>query len=231
MSVIGALLIALIVLQPVLGVRRWRRFLQRSHEPGARVRQYRNVLLLAWGWSALIAAGMLLDGWPARAVGLLPPRFDGVPLVSTLALSAGLAIGLVLPLVFRRTLVRHIGTLAELLPRTPVERVWFVAVALTAGFCEELLHRGFLLAFVSVHWPHPPLAVVFVLGSVPFGLGHAYQGRRNVVVTGLFGAIATALYLAYRSLWIPVAVHALIDLRAALLMPSPEAPASDRAAA
>lgn len=227
MTAIGVLLIALILVQPALGVRRWRQFLARCHEPGARVRHYRRVIVFAWSWTALIALGMWLDRWPASAVGLVAPRWSALPTVATAAMGVALLVGLALPLFFRRAVVGVLGTLRELLPRTPTERVWFVAVALTAGFCEELLHRGFLLTFVALHWPAMPTWAWFVVGSVPFGAGHAYQGRRNIVLTGLFGAAATGLYLVYRSLWVPIVVHALVDLRAALLMPSAtEAPPS-----
>jgi membrane protease YdiL (CAAX protease family) len=234
--VIGALLIVFIVVQPFIGVRRWRRFLPRSDEPGARIRLYWRSIATAWAWTALIALGMIVSDWPPMSVGLVAPELGGGKAATMAILGIGFAVGLVVPLLQRRRFVRAFGKIAALLPRTRRERLWFVAVALSAGFCEELLHRGFLLAYVSVYaHAHPlPLWLCFVLGAVPFGLAHAYQGARNVFVTALFGVLATAMLVLFRSLWIPIVVHALVDLRAALLMPSAPAAgesASDRAVA
>jgi membrane protease YdiL (CAAX protease family) len=233
MNVVGCLLLAFIVIQPIVGVRRWRQFLRRCDEPGARERAYRRSIATAWAWSALLGIGMVVSGWPAVSVGLVAPELGGASTQALLILGASFTVGLVLPLFWRRRFVRAFGPVAALLPRTGRERAWFVAVALTAGFCEELLHRGFLLAFAAEHLRSMPLWLCLVLGAVPFGLAHAYQGARNVVVTALFGAFATYLYLAYRSLWIPIVLHALVDLRAAFMMPSraQTEPASARAAA
>ncbi len=39
-----------------------------------------------------------------------------------------------------------IGDLSALAPQGPEENNWFVAVAITAGVCEEILYRGILMA-------------------------------------------------------------------------------------
>jgi membrane protease YdiL (CAAX protease family) len=40
----------------------------------------------------------------------------------------------------------QIGTVARLMPQTAGERSVFFGLSMTAGFCEELLYRGFLMA-------------------------------------------------------------------------------------
>jgi membrane protease YdiL (CAAX protease family) len=234
--VVAPLLLALIVVQPVLGRWRWRRFLARCQEPGARPRLYRRALILPWAWTALLFAGVAVDRrWTvARSLGLGAPS-SPLPMWSVVAMALPFVVGLGLPLLWRRRFARALAPVAPLLPRTAAERAWFVPLALTAGFCEELLHRAFLMTLVVEYGGHS-VALFLLAGSVPFGLAHAYQGVRGVVVTGLFGALATWVTLLFGSLWPAIAVHALVDLRAAFMMPSsssssPAAAGSGRAAA
>jgi CAAX protease family protein len=233
LAVVAPLLLALIVAQPFLSRWRWRRFLARCHEPGARLRLYRRALIAPWTWTALLFVGVALDRrWSvARSLGLRAPT-SGLPTWLVVQYAATFAVALAVPLLLRKRFVRAFAPVEPLLPRTPVERAWFVPLALTAGFCEELLHRGFLLSFAAGNglqsvWP------LVVVGSVPFGLAHAYQGVRGVVLTALFGALAAYMTMAFSSLWPAIVVHALVDLRAAFMLPasSAAAPASGRAAA
>lgn len=93
----------------------------------------------------------------------------------------------------------------------------FVGVAVTAGVCEEIIYRGFGIAYVR--WLIPgasSVAVILIIGAA-FGAAHAYQGPRNIVVTGVLGGLLAWLTIATNSLLPAMAVHAAIDLRAAAL--------------
>jgi membrane protease YdiL (CAAX protease family) len=103
-----------------------------------------------------------------------------------------------------------------LVPRSGVERALFVFVALTAGFCEELLYRGWLWRFFGDLTGHLWIAVV--LSAVAFGFAHAYQGRAGIISTGIVGLLFSVPVLLTNSL-IPVQViHAGIDLMNGLLL-------------
>ena len=84
---------------------------------------------------------------------------------------------------------------------------WTLAV--TAGFCEELLYRGFLVGYAArvMH----PVAAVLVTAAV-FGFGHLYQGMDGVFQTGIAGLIAGVLYLVTRSIWPGIFIHAIVDI-------------------
>ena len=72
-----------------------------------------------------------------------------------------------------------------MMPVSRSERNWFVGpVAWSAGVCEELLFRGFLIYFLDTYLG---LIGAVVLSSVAFGLMHFYQGVFNVVRTALIG--------------------------------------------
>jgi uncharacterized protein len=97
----------------------------------------------------------------------------------------------------------------RVVPHTRSEFVMFFFLSLSAGICEELLYRGFLLWYVR---PHLGVVLAIVVSSVAFGLGHAYQGVQGMFATAAVGAILGVLYVVTGSLLLPMIVHALIDL-------------------
>jgi hypothetical protein len=96
-----------------------------------------------------------------------------------------------------------------MLPHDARELRWFSAVAITAGICEELLYRGYLIWYLQ-HWL--PLAAAVVLAAVIFGVGHFYQGPRGMIQTAVVGAFMAAVYLVTGSIFASMALHALMDL-------------------
>jgi uncharacterized protein len=78
--------------------------------------------------------------------------------------------------------------LAErILPQSGVELLPYLALAITAGLCEEFLYRGFAMAAL-VHVGLQAWEVVLI-SSVLFGLAHSYQGRGGIVMTLIIGTI------------------------------------------
>jgi membrane protease YdiL (CAAX protease family) len=119
-----------------------------------------------------------------------------------LLLLVALALPVTLPWL-RRRLLRAFGDVVQILPATRSERGWFLAVALTAGICEELLFRGALLPWLG----HVPQALIFALL-------HVGPSRRflpwtvSALVLGLgFGFLATET----GSLGGPIAAHFTIN--------------------
>src|SRR6266481_4420419 len=104
-----------------------------------------------------------------------------------------------------------IQAIAErLLPQSAVELLPYLALAITAGLCEEFLYRGFVMA-VLLRVGLQAWAVV-VLSSVLFGLAHSYQGRGGIVMTLLIGLILGTSRLAYGSLVPAVFWHSAVDV-------------------
>ena len=100
------------------------------------------------------------------------------------------------------------GPVVALLPHNRAEWRGFLALSLTAGVCEELLVRGFLIWFIA-SWTGPWIALV--LSSVLFGLAHGYQGPGGIVKTGVVGLVMGAVYLGTHSLLPGMVLHALLD--------------------
>jgi membrane protease YdiL (CAAX protease family) len=57
-----------------------------------------------------------------------------------------------------------------------------------------------------------PLWGAVIVSSIFFGLGHSYQGVNGAVRTGLIGLAFAILYVGTGSIWIPIVVHALLDI-------------------
>jgi membrane protease YdiL (CAAX protease family) len=85
-----------------------------------------------------------------------------------------------------------------LLPRTPVEMVVFVILAWCAGFCEEVIFRGYLQRQFFA-WTGSLVSGI-VLQALVFGSAHLYQGPKAVVVISVYGAMFGAMAALRKSL-------------------------------
>lgn len=108
-----------------------------------------------------------------------------------------------------------VQALAErILPHTTTEFIPFLALATTAGLCEEFLFRGF--AVCALTRVGIPTWGVVVVSSVLFGLGHLYQGRGGVVSTSILGIMFGISKIAYDTLAVVVVWHVAVDVMASL---------------
>jgi len=210
---------------PIQGALFYRRLMRAvmSGVPGARMRAYRRTLI--WEWSLV---GVLLVGW--FAAGRSPGELG-------LGLSLGWGgwgalVGIAVTIAACTFLVRQTAmveedeavqeqlreTMQHLRPLVPANRREmrrFVALSITAGICEELLYRGFLLWYTS---QITVLPVAVLTSAFIFGAGHVYQGGKGIVRTGIFGLVATGLYLLTESLWAPMVLHAVLDVTSGNLL-------------
>jgi membrane protease YdiL (CAAX protease family) len=110
---------------------------------------------------------------------------------------------------------RQLGTgaaksVASLLPQSLLEIVIWIATSITAGICEELAFRGFLQRQLHALTGNTGLAVL--AQGLVFGLFHAYQGWRNVVVISILGILFGVLAAWRRNLRANIIVHAWADI-------------------
>jgi membrane protease YdiL (CAAX protease family) len=102
----------------------------------------------------------------------------------------------------------------RLSPHTRSELSWWVAVSLSAGFCEEFIFRGYLI------WAFQPVLGLWGAAGfsvVVFAAAHAYQGAKGILATGVVGSLLTLVVLISGSLWPAIALHALTDIGAGLV--------------
>lgn len=77
--------------------------------------------------------------------------------------------------------------LGPLLPQTGLEVGLWIALSATAGFCEEIMFRGYLQKQFRAATRSSAVAVV--LQGVVFGIAHAYQGGRRIILIGVYGVL------------------------------------------
>lgn len=186
-----------------------------------RGRVYEQTVKSSWGLSLLLLALVFLFGVPPDMVGLGFAPVEGDMsawkffFFTTILISVLLAFYLLVKTSsqLRRRLRPYYELEIErlLLPRTDIEAKAWSAVSWTAGVTEEFIFRGVLLYTVSLYLDVSSLTLAFIGGAL-FGLAHAYQGVRGVLVTGIVGWGLGYLYLAMGVLWPVMVVHALLDL-------------------
>jgi membrane protease YdiL (CAAX protease family) len=140
--------------------------------------RYGSTVMLSWLLLGAVVAGIYHRGaffaraWKSRAhtwaheVGLgLAVYLCGLVAMASVAI------------VLQHTPLRHAvneALVLALLPHTPSEFAAWLVVSVTAGFCEELIFRGYLLQQITAWTQRPVLAVV--LSAMIFGSVHLYEG-------------------------------------------------------
>jgi membrane protease YdiL (CAAX protease family) len=183
-------------------------------DKSARSRMYVRTLIEEWGLTiaavALFAAnarsfGSLWlgapSGWRAWAGFALPVGYG------VLVILQGLAIGNNVKALTR--LRAKLQPLRALIPHTPGEFQLFVPLAVTAGICEELLFRGYLVWVLTFWIGLIPAAIV---SMIAFGLAHGYQGGKFGFRAFAVGVVLGVMALVTRSLLPSMLLHAAIDL-------------------
>jgi membrane protease YdiL (CAAX protease family) len=89
----------------------------------------------------------------------------------------------------------------------PCSLLEIAAIALAAGFGEELLFRGVLQALLA-GWLDPAMGLI--AASVVFGLLHSITPT-YAVLAALLGAYLGVCWLATDNLLVPIVAHALYD--------------------
>jgi membrane protease YdiL (CAAX protease family) len=85
-----------------------------------------------------------------------------------------------------------------LLPKTILEVALWIPLSATAGFCEELIFRGYLQRqFLALTGN---AAAAILLQGIVFGVGHLYQGVKGVAVISVYGMLFGVLAVMRKSL-------------------------------
>jgi membrane protease YdiL (CAAX protease family) len=107
-------------------------------------------------------------------------------------------------------------TLGFLAPRGAREILFFAALSATAGFCEELVFRGYLQKQFHAATRNAPAGII--LQAVFFGMGHGYQGFKRMAVITVLGILLGALAFWRGSLRPGMIAHGWIDFSSGLLL-------------
>ena len=202
---------------PIVSFVSFRRLLRRieAGESFDRRELYNGTLIAHWVTFGLAVALWFGTGRDWAAVGVNGDVGSGFLLAAALT---------VVGIVFLVGFLRHVttadlaelrkirsdaGSLDLLIPRNGNELGRFYAVSVSAGIVEEFLWRGFLIWYLA-HFM--PVWAAAVFSAVGFGIAHAYQGAAHLPKITLVGAGFALLYVLSGSLWLPMIMHAAVDM-------------------
>ena len=104
----------------------------------------------------------------------------------------------------------HAASIQSYLPQRALEILLWIGVSISAGFCEELVFRGYFQkqfeSFTHSRW------LALLLQAVLFGIGHGYQGIEACLKIACFGGLFGLLALWRKSLRPGMVAHAWTDI-------------------
>jgi len=189
-------------------------------------------LALYWTNSAVLwilaAATILvwcLGGRTLHALGLsAPPR----------PIATGLTLGIIFLALYANDTWLQLATAKRLaetrarwrrqtpfMPQNGREIGHSLVLVASAAVCEEIVYRGFLIAYCGAFTGTSLIGQCAAIGlpAIVFGACHFYQGVRSVVKIVLLAGFFGAIFLFTGSLWIPIVLHFIVDLVGSLLGP------------
>jgi membrane protease YdiL (CAAX protease family) len=198
----------------------WPGFVRQSQaDPGgARLRLWSRWMILLWTLTAVGLALWLSEGRDWRGLRVVIPQgwrlWGSIGLILAFAMISARPIVTMMRSTRRKRIKIANPRVEELSPRTRSELGWWIALSVSAGFCEEFIFRGYLI------WAFQPLFGLWgaaAFSVVTFAMAHAYQGAKGVLAVGVVGALFTLVVLISGSLWPAIALHALVDISQGLI--------------
>jgi membrane protease YdiL (CAAX protease family) len=190
----------------------WPAFLRRSQADPGRARTWLWSVSMSMLWT-LTAAGAVVWLIEARAWSSLGFNAShGWRLWGAIGLLLAVAVtyGRTVLKIARSKRIKLANPQAEQYsPHTRSELGWWMALSLTAGFCEEFIFRGYLI------WAFQPMFGRWgaaALSLVVFTAAHAYQGVKGILGVAIVGSLLTLVVLISGSLLPAMALHALVDI-------------------
>jgi len=164
-------------------------------DPNARLLFYRTQVLWEWSWVIILIVILIPIQNPLTWLGLTMPSTVGWIILAALVIGIGLSI------VLLRQNPRALANMQSSLEATSIplpvsnaERKWFIAAAITAGVCEELLYRGFLIRYAMITFPGLDFLLISILSGIIYGISRVYQGMKGILQTSMMGFSFAIVY-------------------------------------
>jgi membrane protease YdiL (CAAX protease family) len=188
---------------------------------------YLETMVMQWLLVGYVTWGVWMRGRKLRDV--IGGRWDNFEAVLTDVLVAigfffanmvvrAIAAGILLALNggLKATSMQGLQHVAKVIgPQNWWELLMFMGVAVTAGFCEEIMFRGYLQQQFSLWTNSTVLGVIF--SALLFCAGHAYQGWFLASQVGLLGLMLGILAAWRKSLRPGMIAHGVQDIISGVL--------------
>jgi len=103
-----------------------------------------------------------------------------------------------------------------IMPRSPLELAIWIALSISAGFCEEFVFRGYLQKQFFALTASTTAAIAGQ--ALVFGVAHAYQGVKGILTIAVYGALFGILAHMRRSLRPGMLQHVMQDSAAGIFL-------------
>jgi membrane protease YdiL (CAAX protease family) len=176
---------------------------------------------MEWLLLALVLAGLhrkrefLLQAFRSRAHTLL----ESIGLGAVVYILGFMAIAITGAILYLTPLFpkRNEAVVLAMAPRTVAEFVAWFGVSLTAGLCEELIFRGYLLQQLTA-WTRRPVTSIF-LAALLFGSVHLYEGVGAILPLAALAVVYGFVVRHFKGdLRAVVVAHTLQDFLVAFLV-------------
>lgn len=172
-----------------------------------------TTVLVQWMLFLINYGGVYTERTGLAGLAFRPPRWidlawAGAFLVGANLILTGLAwflaqVGLPVP-----------GEIGMLIPTEPFGKFVWVIVSFTAGFCEEVAFRGYLMTRIRLLGRFQNWVIPTAISAVVFGICHAYQGIPGFILITAYGVMFSLLYIRTGSIWPGIIAHSMHDLGA-----------------
>jgi membrane protease YdiL (CAAX protease family) len=188
------------------------------------VRIYLATIAYEWLFTAYVWWGVRRAGGTLRElIGGRWQRVEDFLLDIAIAVGAWISALLVIAIAALAMGMDHSGNLDDarkqigfLAPQSSLEVFLWICLSATAGFCEEVLFRGYFQSQFTRLLRNRWLALVAV--SIFFGLGHGYEGAQRMVLIAMLGFSFGVLSMWRKSLRPAMMAHTLQDTISGLLL-------------
>lgn len=112
----------------------------------------------------------------------------------------------------RAKTIQHWKENIPFLPSNRIEFQYFVILALSAGFFEEFIFRGYFISFFYNLLGEQYAYVAILIPTLIFALVHQYQGKKAIIKIFFLATFFGLLYYYTASLWLVIFLHFGVDL-------------------
>lgn len=180
-----------------------------------RKRFYISNSLVLWVLTAVVVGIWLWNERELALMGFRPIESNMVTWILTAAMAslyiADITFSIYSPQELQKTFDQWDSNV-PFLPESPRELPAYTLMCLSAGICEEILYRGFLVTyFIDPMQDGFPL-VAALAPAILFSLAHFYQGYKAMFKIFLLSLLFALIFMFSKSLIIVIIIHFLIDL-------------------
>ncbi|MFQ5499345.1 MAG: type II CAAX prenyl endopeptidase Rce1 family protein, partial [Candidatus Zixiibacteriota bacterium] len=161
---------------------------------GTRIVLLVSTIVMQWSLFSLIYLAVFREGTSLLGIGLRRFRWIDAGWALAFLLGSNLILSGAAWLLGQIGLPM-MGEVGLLVPEELFGKILWVGVSFTAGFCEEIMFRGYLMTRLRLVGRLPNWLWPTVISAVAFGVCHSYQGWPGLIIITIYGVLFSLLYI------------------------------------